>query len=58
MQWGNRKYGHALTLPLALERIDHLQRLAEVPQPKPKCREEIRLLLMLAVLLLIIKIVS
>jgi hypothetical protein len=56
VQWGNKKYEFTLTLPLAVERLDHMERLAL--QPKRRCREEARLVAMLALLLIVIKLLS
>jgi hypothetical protein len=57
VRWGNKKYGHSLTLTLALERLDNLEKIAEIP-PKRRFKEELRLLVMLAALLFIIKLLS
>lgn len=56
VKWANKKYGHTLTLPLALERLDLIEKATL--QPKRRCYDEVRLLVMLAVLLIIIKLLS
>lgn len=56
LRWGNTKYEFSLTLPMALERLELLEQATL--QPKQRCKEDTRLLMMLVLLLIVIKLLS